>query len=117
MHWSEWYSFFKQHFNQIPSLTKYHHFSFNADGRIFAKLFSNSAEILVHKEIAFNATKMLPLKKLNHQDSQHKGVGICMMKFDHYVLKNLRRIYSPQSQQCQNQRRPESIINKISKLK
>ena len=50
--WAEWDVFLKQRFNPIPSVTKYHHFSFYLDGIIRSMFFSNSPQLIVHKKTA-----------------------------------------------------------------
>lgn len=94
VHWWEWDSFLKQYFEQITSLTKYHHFSSFPDGRIKAKLFSNSPEAVVHKEVNLKSITILPLKSIKPAGfSAQKNWYLYTRMLGLFTSKNIPKIY------------------------
>lgn len=73
VHCSKWDELLKQYFQPIPSLTKYHHFNFHTDGKIFEKLFSNSEEVKLQNETAFKVKNVLSLQNI-------KPVGLSLSR-------------------------------------
>lgn len=50
--WCQWDMFLQQFFKPLVGITQYHHFLFNTDGKITAKLFADSPEETIHLQTA-----------------------------------------------------------------
>lgn len=64
--WAEWDGYLRQYFKNIPNLTKYHHFYFDREGKIKARLFCDQPEIVLLEtdNNMLSKAQVFPLKEI-----------------------------------------------------